>query len=611
MGQSPASISSESMSPASTPYQSLRPVPREGTRIAPPAAQPQRDGWDLQWRRSPRIAAEQALIEQARQQQAARAQAAQAVQAQATLDQVRHAKAQAQAQAQASVAARSQAAAIPNPIRQVSGLQVSREMPSLRSVSDPAPAAAQSVSQTAWLTQPARVDDLMVPPQNLRVAQAPAVARPSTNDARRSAGSAADFFSDPFGDASLSAPAADPVAAPSAIPSPSAVRNVAAQTPQSIADDPIDDGFLFPPPSKEKEVVPPTAKPGQTNQLRDSFGFPTEPDAMPEPQPLEPQPSETQPRESGSSLGDMLRGDTPDAMKPDATKSGSDQELPPPRRDLGSPANGDFDNPFPSRRDAADRDRLNDPSQRSRDDEPGSYSGSEKNEMSQPTGITCSDFRDRIAFQTIDKISLDISPPYRPDEMEQSRYDKLKAEFDEKQSIRQWRNIDGTPLASGRLRELAYEKAIIETDFGTKEELQINRLSEADLAYISENWGLPKECLIDQVAYTPRNWTSSTMTWKASNLCHTPLYFEDVNLERYGHTRGPVLEPIVQTAHFFGSIAVLPYKMGVHAPNECTYSLGYYRPGNCAPWITPPVPLSLRGALYQTAAVTGAFWLVP
>ncbi len=101
------------------------------------------------------------------------------------------------------------------------------------------------------------------------------------------------------------------------------------------------------------------------------------------------------------------------------------------------------------------------------------------------------------------------------------------------------------------------------------------------------------------------------MTWKASNLCHTPLYFEDVNLERYGHTHGPVLEPVVQSAHFFANIAVLPYKMGVHSPKECQYALGYYRPGNCAPWIIPPVPLSVRGALVQGAALTGAFWLIP
>ncbi len=322
----------------------------------------------------------------------------------------------------------------------------------------------------------------------------------------------------------------------------------------------------------------------------------------------QPQP---QLRSSEPSLGDMLRSETPQPSPSDRKV----KELPAPkkldRKDQDSDENM-FDNPFPKRdadeRDAdrSDRDLLNDP----RDDEEDEDFG-DSDEFKTPEGISCETFRERIAFQTIDKVSLDISPPYRPDEFDQKRYEKLKADFDDKQDIRQWRNVAGTPLVSGRLKDLAYEKAIIETDFGTTEELQVNSLSEADLAYIADNWGLPGECLIEQVAYTPRAWTKTTMTYKASNLCHSPLYFEDVNLERYGHTRGPVLEPIVQTAHFFGNIAVLPYKMGVHAPNECIYSLGYYRPGSCAPWIKPPVPISARGALYQTAAVTGLFWLIP
>jgi hypothetical protein len=102
-----------------------------------------------------------------------------------------------------------------------------------------------------------------------------------------------------------------------------------------------------------------------------------------------------------------------------------------------------------------------------------------------------------------------------------------------------------------------------------------------------------------------------TMTWKASDLCHKPMYFEEVNLERYGHTAGPVLQPVVSSAHFFANIAVLPYKMGVHTPRECQYALGYYRPGDCAPWIVPPVPISLRGGLSQAAVMTGMFWLIP
>ena len=153
--------------------------------------------------------------------------------------------------------------------------------------------------------------------------------------------------------------------------------------------------------------------------------------------------------------------------------------------------------------------------------------------------------------------------------------------------------------------------AVIQSEDGKITRLPLSRMSDPDLAYISESWGLPTECQLEQVAYTPREWTKMKMTWKASNLCHNPLYFQDINLERYGHTHGPFLEPVIQSAHFFGGIMVLPYKMGVHTPCECIYPLGYYRPGNCAPWITQPIPLSTRGALSQAATMTGLFWLIP
>jgi hypothetical protein len=101
------------------------------------------------------------------------------------------------------------------------------------------------------------------------------------------------------------------------------------------------------------------------------------------------------------------------------------------------------------------------------------------------------------------------------------------------------------------------------------------------------------------------------MTWKSSELMHKPLYFEEVALERYGHTAGPILQPVLSTGHFFANIAVLPYKMGIHPMSECQYALGYYRPGNCAPWQIPAVPLSGRGALMQAGVVTGVAGLLP
>ena len=111
--------------------------------------------------------------------------------------------------------------------------------------------------------------------------------------------------------------------------------------------------------------------------------------------------------------------------------------------------------------------------------------------------------------------------------------------------------------------------------------------------------------------HTPRQWNELTFTWKASGMCHKPLYFADERLERYGHSWGPLLQPIISTGRFWLTIPILPYKMGVHPPNECIYTLGHYRPGSCTPYMIDPLPLSVRGALYQGAATVGAVMVLP
>jgi hypothetical protein len=126
-----------------------------------------------------------------------------------------------------------------------------------------------------------------------------------------------------------------------------------------------------------------------------------------------------------------------------------------------------------------------------------------------------------------------------------------------------------------------------------------------------EPGSFPQECAIGGGPYVPRSFAPLTLTWKASALCHKPLYFEERALERYGHSLGPIAQPVFSGAHFIGSVFVLPYKMGMNPPWECEYALGYYRPGSCAPYIIPPVPISARGAVYQAGAVVGLNYLLP
>jgi hypothetical protein len=145
--------------------------------------------------------------------------------------------------------------------------------------------------------------------------------------------------------------------------------------------------------------------------------------------------------------------------------------------------------------------------------------------------------------------------------------------------------------------------------------IKARTLSEVDLSIAvagDPGQDFPVECSIDDGTWHDgRCWCETTYMWKASALCHKPLYFEDEALERYGHSWGPYLDPLVSGAHFFCKLPVLPYCMGVTPPNECMYALGHYRPGNCAPYMIDPVPLSCRGAVFEAGAVVGAAAILP
>jgi hypothetical protein len=128
----------------------------------------------------------------------------------------------------------------------------------------------------------------------------------------------------------------------------------------------------------------------------------------------------------------------------------------------------------------------------------------------------------------------------------------------------------------------------------------------------TEGQDFPFECSIDDGSqFQGRCWDQITYQWKASALCHKPLYFEDEQLERYGHSFSPAFQPFISGAHFFCTLPVLPYCMGVEPPCECIYALGHYRPGSCTPYMCNPIPLSARGALFETGGVWAAAAILP
>lgn len=167
-----------------------------------------------------------------------------------------------------------------------------------------------------------------------------------------------------------------------------------------------------------------------------------------------------------------------------------------------------------------------------------------------------------------------------------------------------------------RDRRLETDRSV-ENQKNCEEELasaKADRVSSVDLNIRVEGIAgedYPYECAFGNEPMQPRSWPEITYNWKASALCHKPLYFEQDQLERYGHSWGPYVQPIMSGVHFFTSVPILPYKMGIESPNECIYALGHYQPGDCAPYMIEPVPFTWRAVFYQGAFVTGTSFAIP
>ena len=204
----------------------------------------------------------------------------------------------------------------------------------------------------------------------------------------------------------------------------------------------------------------------------------------------------------------------------------------------------------------------------------------------------CDEFRAELLDGSIKDIALDLSPlPGRNRSLYQTE-------------SRDWIDRAGNIVATGTMIDLRRGYVIIESASGT-EKIPYAKLSDADWATISKFWQIPELCSAGDQGTAARAWMPQTYAWQASALCHKPLYFENVQLERYGHTHGPLRQPIHSVAHFFVSLVTVPYQTGIHPVNECQYALGFYRPGDCAPWLKDPIPFSLNGAVRQALVTTG------
>ena len=124
---------------------------------------------------------------------------------------------------------------------------------------------------------------------------------------------------------------------------------------------------------------------------------------------------------------------------------------------------------------------------------------------------------------------------------------------------------------------------------------------------------LPKDNAVgfNQGVYQPRQMPARNVHWAASDLNHHPLYFEDPALERYGHTHNKWLQPFVSSGRFVGQTVGLPYQMAMDPPWTSRSTLGWYRPGECAPRLKYRIPVNGKGTSAEVISIVALLLLIP
>ena len=76
----------------------------------------------------------------------------------------------------------------------------------------------------------------------------------------------------------------------------------------------------------------------------------------------------------------------------------------------------------------------------------------------------------------------------------------------------------------------------------------------------------------DSSSNFPGSFQSRLAAWEAPNIRYQPLYFQDVSLERYGYTKGPILQTIDSASYFGTSLILLPVNMVARPPRSLCYT---------------------------------------
>jgi hypothetical protein len=107
-----------------------------------------------------------------------------------------------------------------------------------------------------------------------------------------------------------------------------------------------------------------------------------------------------------------------------------------------------------------------------------------------------------------------------------------------------------------------------------------------------------------------RQWPPLTETVDPAFVCYRRLYFEQLNLERYGWDLG-LLSPLVSQGAFYLDLALLPYHAATDPFRRFECNRGYCLPGDPVPLLLYPPEWSWTGFLAEAGVIGLGFVAFP
>lgn len=119
----------------------------------------------------------------------------------------------------------------------------------------------------------------------------------------------------------------------------------------------------------------------------------------------------------------------------------------------------------------------------------------------------------------------------------------------------------------------------------------------------------PLPCAVNQ-AYEVRAFPHQTEFTVPEYTCYGRLYFEQLNMERYGWDLG-ALSLLLSPAIFYADVATLPYHLATDPCRKCECSAGYCLPGDPVPLLLYLPEFSATGVAAEAATVAVLLAIFP